>query len=269
MSRQTLAVTLSTKDGVTNQNARLTNCLKERRQTGELAQVRPGLALDTTYAGLGNGLIAFNRLLLTIVDDTIYDDEYTWDLDSPPWSASTGYNYGDSVWYGGQLWFSTLPTIHFGQTPGGGGGYWSSWLDAPTDTYNPATPYNVGDSVTRNGQTYYAKIQSTGKDPLTNPDYWGESPPGPERYYIANVNFNGTPLGIGPVASTRDGAAIGAYPLITYLTCEAPHYTGLWSTGIAPINNVGAIWYANNYVKVGCAPQSTGLQAFGTIIVFT
>ena len=57
---------LSTKDGVTNENARMTNALKEVRAIGDMVNIRPGLVTFVTYAGNGNGLVDFNGTLLAL-----------------------------------------------------------------------------------------------------------------------------------------------------------------------------------------------------------
>lgn len=62
---------LSTKDGVSNKNARLTNCLKESKKSGEKAVVRPGLVLDATASGVGNGLVRFNDELVSVYGATL------------------------------------------------------------------------------------------------------------------------------------------------------------------------------------------------------
>ena len=60
---------LSTKDGTTNKNSRLTNVLVETRKTGKVAQIRPALHHALSYAaGSGNGLVEFNDKLLSIFD---------------------------------------------------------------------------------------------------------------------------------------------------------------------------------------------------------
>jgi len=62
---------LSTKDGVSNKNARMTNMLKETRATGELAVVRPGLVTQAVSTGNGNGLVNFNGDLVSIFGATL------------------------------------------------------------------------------------------------------------------------------------------------------------------------------------------------------
>ncbi len=59
---------LSTKDGETNKNARMTNALKESTVTGAVAQVRPGLDQLATTTGSGNGLVDFDGELVSIFD---------------------------------------------------------------------------------------------------------------------------------------------------------------------------------------------------------
>lgn len=58
---------ISTKDGATNKNARLTNMLAEQKKNGTtLATVRPGLSEYATVAGNGNGLVCFNGSLVSV-----------------------------------------------------------------------------------------------------------------------------------------------------------------------------------------------------------
>lgn len=58
---------ISTKDGATNKNARLTNMLAEQKKNGTtLATVRPGLNQFGTTTGNGNGLVCFNGSLISV-----------------------------------------------------------------------------------------------------------------------------------------------------------------------------------------------------------
>lgn len=62
---------ISTKDGVSNKNARLTNCLKESKKSGDMAVIRPGLVLDAVASGVGNGLVSFNGELVSVYGTTL------------------------------------------------------------------------------------------------------------------------------------------------------------------------------------------------------
>lgn len=62
---------ISTKDGVSAKNARLTNCLKESKKSGDMAVVRPGLVLDAQASGVGNGLVVFNDELVSVYGATL------------------------------------------------------------------------------------------------------------------------------------------------------------------------------------------------------
>jgi len=62
---------VSTKDGVSAKNARLTNCLKESKKGGDKAVVRPGLVLDAQASGVGNGLVVFNNELVSVYGATL------------------------------------------------------------------------------------------------------------------------------------------------------------------------------------------------------
>lgn len=62
---------ISTKDGVSNKNARLTNCLKETTKRGDMAVIRPGLVLEAEGSGVGGGLVAFNNELVSVYGATL------------------------------------------------------------------------------------------------------------------------------------------------------------------------------------------------------
>lgn len=62
---------VSTKDGVSNKNARLTNCLKETTKRGDKAVVRPGLVLEAEGSGVGGGLVAFDNDLVSVYGTTL------------------------------------------------------------------------------------------------------------------------------------------------------------------------------------------------------
>jgi hypothetical protein len=62
---------ISTKDGVSAKNARLTNCLKESKKGGDKAVVRPGLVLDAQASGVGHGLVVFNNELVSVYGATL------------------------------------------------------------------------------------------------------------------------------------------------------------------------------------------------------
>lgn len=69
--RLPLVPSLSTKNGVSNKNARMTNVLKESKKTGDMAVVRPGLTLNATASGVGNGLVVFNGELISVFGTTL------------------------------------------------------------------------------------------------------------------------------------------------------------------------------------------------------
>lgn len=87
---------LSTKDGVSNKNARLTNALKDVRSTGELAVVRPGLNFAATASGIGRGIVSFNDTLFAVYGQTlsVLDNRYA----SVSWAAETSAE--DNQWRG-------------------------------------------------------------------------------------------------------------------------------------------------------------------------
>ena len=198
---------VSTKDGTSNKNARLTNCLKEAKKSGDKAVIRPGLVLSDTYSGLGNGLIEFDGRLLVVYDDTVTDvveDSFPWPLDSDPWASGTTYNFGDAVWYNGAMWFSTEGS-NTGNTPGTG----TEWARSyETPEWDEDATYAIGDPVTYGGVTYYSLAPSnTGQNPSTSPQ-WSTTAPTTSRYRV-NVNLIGalnatTP---GPECASESAAA--------------------------------------------------------------
>lgn len=198
---------VSTKDGTSNKNARLTNCLKEAKKSGDKAVIRPGLVLSDTYSGLGNGLIEFDGRLLVVYDDTVTDvveDSFPWPLDSDPWASGTTYNFGDAVWYNGAMWFSTEGS-NTGNTPGTG----TEWARSyETPEWDEDATYAIGDPVTYGGVTYYSLAPSnTGQNPSTSPQ-WSTTAPTTSRYRV-NVNLIGalnatTP---GPECASEAAAA--------------------------------------------------------------
>lgn len=69
--RLPLTPPLDTRDGVSAKNARLTNCLKEVKKSGEKAVVRPGLVDAATSTGNGYGLVRFNDELVSVYGSSL------------------------------------------------------------------------------------------------------------------------------------------------------------------------------------------------------
>lgn len=190
--RLALTPSVETKDGISNKNARLTNCLKESKKTGDKAVVRPGLVLSDTYTGLGNGLIPFDGRLLVIYDDTVTDstlDTWPWPLDSSNWDAGTTYGLGDVVWYLGTMYFS-FGSGNIGNTPSSS----SQWgTSASGDNWDAATSYTIGDSVSVGGTTYYslrtANVNNSPAsiDPQKSGQWSTTAPPTTGTQYSMNV----------------------------------------------------------------------------------
>lgn len=63
---------ISTKDGSSNKNARMTNMLAEEKQGKSFAAIRPGLSQVATGSGDGNNLVCFNGNLINIYGNTVY-----------------------------------------------------------------------------------------------------------------------------------------------------------------------------------------------------
>jgi hypothetical protein len=178
---------LSTKDGVSNKNARLTNTLKTTSATGEIAEVRPGLVTQDTYTGLGTGLIAFDGRLLAVYDDLIYsDEEFSWDLDAPEWDALAAYDINDQVWYDGVFWFSAN-ALNLGNLPGPASTWWVRWI--VLYTWKEDEEYDIGDSVRYGGTTYYSwRDGNVGNTPQSSPLDWRTTAPN-SNYTISNIVY--------------------------------------------------------------------------------
>lgn len=64
--RLPVAGTISTKDGTSNKNARMTNMLINQKKDVAKACVRPALASKVTGYGAGNGIVCFNDEIVTL-----------------------------------------------------------------------------------------------------------------------------------------------------------------------------------------------------------
>ncbi len=62
---------LSTKDGISNKNARLINVLKEAGAGGDVGALRPGLQSVATTTGVGRGITNFNDDLIGVYGTTL------------------------------------------------------------------------------------------------------------------------------------------------------------------------------------------------------
>ena len=263
---------ISTKDGVSNKNARLTNCLKESKKSGDNAVVRPGLVLSNTYAGLGNGLIPFDGRLLVIYDDTVTDaeiDTLPWPLDSDPWAAGTTYDFNDTVWYGGVLFFSQV-SGNFGNIPGGS----NAWGRASTsDTYDPDKSYDIGDSILSNGIRYYSYSNTNvGNTPTSNPNLWQTSAPPATRYHGTggiggDASWAGYTDLVGISSATKD-AAMSAWNSGFWAVCpkSCPASTdGSWWTA-GPFRSGDNISYTEYSKANGRACGDVGNGPYSHII---
>ncbi len=229
---------ISTKDGVSAKNARLTNCLKEVKKSGEKAVIRPGLLLSDTYTGLGSGLIPFDGRLLLAYADTIYDqnDNGTWPLDAPQWSVSTTYAFGDPAWLNGDLWFSQTGG-NIGNTPGSS----SQWKRQPTDTsYDPAATYAIGDTVLSGGVTYYSYAPSNVGHTPAEP-WWSTTAPTTARYVCNGISGGYGGSDPGPECASRDAAQAARCATTTlYYSCATRNLSSdtyyIWSDNYVSAN---------------------------------
>lgn len=62
---------LSTKDGVQNKNARMTNVLVDKDEQGDFAAIRPGLRQISDTTGEGRGLVNYNDQLISVYGSTL------------------------------------------------------------------------------------------------------------------------------------------------------------------------------------------------------
>lgn len=110
--RLPLVPQISTKDGVANSNARLTNVLKEAGETGDLACVRPAIQKIGTFTGNGKGLVAFNDRPLSVYEASIYDAEETLTqiYGGPP--SVVGYDTAGSAFITRQTVFASDGTYY-------------------------------------------------------------------------------------------------------------------------------------------------------------
>lgn len=226
---------ISTKDGLSNKNARLTNCLKEVKKGGEKAVVRPGLSLNDTYTGIGNGLIPFDGRLLVVYDDTVTDveeDTFPWPLDSPEWSAGTTYDSGDAVWYLGTMWFSQSDG-NVGNTPGTGTSWRTSYETPVEPPWDSGTTYAIGDAVDYGGTTYYSMAPSNvNQNPSTSPQ-WSTTAPTASRWRV----------------NTKTVAALNA-------TTPGPECASKAAAGSA--------WFATATTFISCATKVAGPNTYVT-----
>lgn len=108
--RLNVVPSISTKDGVSNKNARMTNMLKESRKSGDLAVIRPGLVLDAVASGVGNGLVSFNGELVSVYGTTLGLNTTTFD---PDFDVSVDLLTTHSfVWHLGELFCVSTATIY-------------------------------------------------------------------------------------------------------------------------------------------------------------
>lgn len=256
---------ISTKDGQSNKNARLTNCLKESKKSGDMAVIRPGLELNDTYSGIGNGLIPFDGRLLKIYDDSIYTEELPdlpFPLDSAEWDSSTIYEYNDTVFYLGDLFFS-WGNDNSNNTPATGSGYWKR--QPSLDTFDDSKPYGIGDDVLVGGVPYYSMIGgNTGNTPGDS-NFWSPTAPTADRWQAY-----ATGSGIaGPTAASKDAAAEAKFNIIqtTAYSCATQSPSGTW---LIYAYATGLDWYCNSWQDFSlgaCSDQRlAGPVKVGTLV---
>ena len=259
--RLPLTPPLDTRDGVSAKNARLTNCLKEVKKSGEKAVVRPGLVTSDTYTGIGNGLIPFDGRLLLIYDDTVYDEDLSvpWPFDAFEWSAATNYGWGDVTWYLGNMWFSW--GTGSGNTPGSS----SLWKRSYDDGYIADRAYEVGETTIVNGVTYYSLAPSnTGNPPASSPYKWSTTPTTSARW---RGTFSGS---VGGVCGSIEAAGYSAWEAYPYRSCATKSPATTYSTfvGMVGVTIRGNQW--SDPTPNNCtAPQNNlGIANLGTVVSY-
>lgn len=153
---------ISTKDGVSNKNARLTNCLKEVKKAGEKAVVRPGLVLDAQASGVGNGLVVFNNELVSVYGATlgIGVTETTVSAAFASYGAVTGF-VCNTVWHNGTQYVAvgyhtgTFVAEIYTSTDG------ESWTSRTTPS--PSADFQTANSLTWTG-TYWLACADNSND---------------------------------------------------------------------------------------------------------
>ena len=69
--RLPLVISLDSRDGSANKDARQTNVLAEDDEGGALACVRPGLQTLSTATGVGSGLTCFGGVAISVFGTTL------------------------------------------------------------------------------------------------------------------------------------------------------------------------------------------------------
>lgn len=70
--RLPLVSEIESRDGTSSKGERMTNALSESTKNSGKAVVRPGLVLDAQASGVGNGLVVFNDILVSVYGSTLY-----------------------------------------------------------------------------------------------------------------------------------------------------------------------------------------------------
>ena len=95
------------------------------------------------------------------------------------WSATTFYQIGDIVFYGGDVFVATA--AHSNANPSTSPSIWTLLFQSSNirGTWNSLRPYKIGDVVRKGGNVYLALIDNTSQDPdvpndgsSTNSGYW-------------------------------------------------------------------------------------------------
>lgn len=153
---------LSTKDGVSAKNARLTNCLKETKKAGDKAVVRPGLVLDAQASGVGNGLVVFNGELVSVYGTTLGFgvEETVLAAVFASYSAISGFTANTVAWNGVQyvvVGYNTATYVAEIYTSVDG----ESWTSRTTPS--PSIDFQTANSVTWTG-TYWLVCSDNSDD---------------------------------------------------------------------------------------------------------
>lgn len=156
---------ISTKDGATNKNARLTNMLAEQKKNGTtLATVRPGLNKAAETTGNGNGAVCFGGTLVNVFGATlgvIYPSEadYTHVI-----NTDTAYS---TIWNAVDYVGTTL-------VGSSGGSIYKSDDDGATTSFVSAAPVGPDQGtglINKGGQMYLLKDAGTNSVYRDGSDY--------------------------------------------------------------------------------------------------
>lgn len=264
---------ISTKDGVSNKNARLTNCLKESKQSGDKAVIRPGLVLDAQASGVGNGLVVFNDELVSVYGTTlgvsVIEGSDGWTLETNVVNSSGGglICYGNSKFY----------IVDFG-----GSAFTTTNLTDVVEKTSPGQlPLPNGNGIAA-GAGLVCYIPDNGNVYWSNDDCatWNEEIGVISGLLVgvllsSEVHFDGTYF-IASVVDDEDVAiVIRSTDCVSWTTCgniiSASHFAKSFCTGLGytyAVTSIGACAYStNNGLTWTTHPTLTASRDVGNMVL--